>query len=303
MTWRLHLSNQAIQRLDILPGKPTLLAAWTSRDRASYFELESGVPAGEHRHQAVSRQSDQWRDFLAGLVAPNGAHLPFVRTAQHAIYVTEDGRMRLFHAGGSELVVELENKDIRLETGKAETYTAVAFDRMLGMVATLDEKLRLTLYQQHIRVGTFDLGLRPGGDYPPTLAVARGGAVLFAADDRQLVTVDSGGQVKKRLETHYLIRRAVCAPNGKMVAVEDAETGVIRIYNGADLAPLYQRHALDLLAEASQLQLLADLPPVHAALGALTANDDGWLAFAIAGVICVTHIKQMNPLPRPQRLI
>ncbi len=302
MAWRLHLTNQAIQRLDILPGKPTLLAAWTSRDRAWYFEVEAGTPAGEHRHQAVSRQSDQWRDFLAALVAPNGAYLPFIRTAQHAIYTTEDGRMRLFHVGGSELLVELEGKDIQLEPGKAQTYTALAFDRLLGMTAALDEKLRLTLYQQHIRVGTFDLGLH-SGDYPPSLAVARGGTVLFAADDRQLVAVDAGGVVRKRLQVHYLIRRMICSPNGKMVTVEDAETGVLRVYNGADLTPLYQRHTLDLLTEAAQLQLLADLPPAHAALGALTADDDGRLAFAIAGIICLSHIKHMNPLPRPQRLI
>src|SRR3982751_265804 len=82
MPWRVHLTNQAIQNLHILPGKQTLLAAWTQRDRATYFDLETGIELGEHQHKAVSRQSDKWAEFIASLVAPNGAYLPFVRTAQ-----------------------------------------------------------------------------------------------------------------------------------------------------------------------------------------------------------------------------
>ena len=49
MAWRLHLTNQAIQRLDILDGDPPLLAVWTRRDRVAYYHLETGAQYSEQR--------------------------------------------------------------------------------------------------------------------------------------------------------------------------------------------------------------------------------------------------------------
>lgn len=66
----------------------------------------------------------------------------------------------------------------------------------------------------------------------------------------------------------------------------DPETGVIRVYNRPELAPTHQRHALDLLQDADQLQLIADLPPFGAAPGAMAIDDTGALAFNISGVVC-----------------
>ena len=61
MTWRVHLTNQAIQRLDLLAGKKeSLLVAWSQRDRATYFQLSDGIEIGEHQHQAVAPTSDKW---------------------------------------------------------------------------------------------------------------------------------------------------------------------------------------------------------------------------------------------------
>ncbi|WP_347259140.1 hypothetical protein, partial [Methylocaldum sp.] len=57
-----------------------------------------------------------------------------------------------------------------------------------------------------------------------------------------------------------------------------------------DLTPIRQRFAIELVAEAFQVQLLADMPPVQAALSALALADDGLLAFAMSGVICLTDI-------------
>jgi hypothetical protein len=304
MAWRLHLTNQAIRRVDILPGNPALAAAWAGRGRVSYFDLESGVPAGEAVHRAPvgePRQGIKWQEFVTGLTAPNGAPLPFVQAGGAAVHTTEDGRMRLYHTG-ADLFLESEGKEIKLETGGA-AFIAVGLDRFLGLVAALDENCRLTIYQQHIRVGVFETGLQAGEYLQPVVAVANGGSAIFACDGRQVALLDSGGRVRRRLNAHYAIGRLACSPNGRLIATSDAETGVIRVYNGADFTPTHQRHALDLLQEATQIQLIEDIPPGAAGVGALGVHNTGDLAFAVSGMICVTHVKHMTALPRPQPLL
>ena len=221
MAWRIHLTNQAIQRLDILSGKPNLLAAWTLRDRATYFELETGIQVGEHQHQAVGRGSDKWAEFAASLVAPNGAYLPFIRTAQANIYTSEDGRMRLFYSGDIDLTLETEGKEVPLEVKGTSNFRALAFDPFLGILAALDEKGKLHLYQQHIRVGAFDLKLKPDPDYPPGLAISEGGAAIFVASGRDIVLTDAGGKVKQSTSVHYFIGRLACSKDGKLLVTSD----------------------------------------------------------------------------------
>src|SRR5512145_2590952 len=145
MTWRLHLSNQTIQRVDLLAGKTALLVAWAGRERAAFFELETGVEAGELLYKAPvvdSRQTPKWQEFVAGLVASNGVALPFARVGSTTIYTTEDGRMRLYYTGGAELFLETGGKEVKLETG-ATDFVAIGLDRFLGLVAALDEEGQL----------------------------------------------------------------------------------------------------------------------------------------------------------------
>jgi hypothetical protein len=303
MSWRVHLTNTAIQHLDILPGKNTLLAAWTQRDRATYFDLETGAELGEHQHKAVSRQSDRWPEFMASLVALNGAHLPLVRTAAGTIYTSEDGQLRLFHSSLDELTLDIDNQEIKLELAAKAVLVVVAFDRFMGVVAAVDAKGKLHLYQQHIRVGTFDLKLTINEETYLTAAIANGGWAVFVSDGHEIVRADAGGKVNKRLAVHYYVGRLVCSPNGKLFATSDPDTGVIRVYNGQELVPTHQRHAIDLLHDAAQLQLIADLPPHNAAPGALAIDDHGTLAFTMSGMVCVSSLKYMDELPRPQPLL
>jgi hypothetical protein len=304
MAWRVHLTNQAIQGVDILPGKSPLLIVWTQRDRATYFDLDSGAQVGEHLHSAVARQSDKWAAFAASLVAPNGAYLPLVRTAQARILTTDDGRLRLFWPSSGELLLELESKEVKLEMpARAADLVAVGLDRFMGLVAALDAKGKLHLFQQHIRVGSFDLKLRVEDDYQPLLAVANGGAAIYASDGHDIVSADTSGKVRKRLATHYYIGRMVCSPDGKLLMTSDPETGVIRVYDGQELSPTHQRHTLDLLQDADQLQLIADLPPFGAAAGTMAIDNRGAIAFNISGVVCGTTLKQLDALPRPQPLL
>jgi len=305
MTWRLHLSNQAIHHINILPGKPALLAAWTHRTRVFYYDLESGAQMGERAlkdGKFENRQDEKWREFIASLTAPNKAFLPIVRTPQAEIFTSEDGRTRLYYMGQTDLSLEINDKETRLETGKATSFVAIGMDRFLGLVAALDEKASLHLYQQHVPVGIFETGLCLEDDVRPQIAVSHGGSSIFASDSQHIVSIDPNGKVLKRLETHYMIGRLDCSPNGQHVITTDRETNVIRIYNGADLTPTHQRHAVDLMAEADQLQLMADFPPANVALNALTINNKGILAFALAGVVCASDLSYMDVLPHPQKI-
>ena len=78
----------------------------------------------------------------------------------------------------------------------------------------------------------------------------------------------------------------------------DIDDDLVRVYREG-LRPTHQKHAIDLMANARQVQLLASLPGRKAGLGALEIADDGTLAFALGGVICVTHIKALDELPGP----
>jgi WD40 repeat protein len=300
MTWRLHLSNQAIQYINILPGKPSLLAVWTQRTRVFYFDLESGAPMGERAFKDgkfENRQDEKWREFVASLTAPNKAYLPVIRTPQAEIFTSEDGRTRLYDTGKSGLYLEANDKESKLETKNEAPLVAVGMDRFLGLIAALDEKASIHIFQQQVPVGIFETGLYLDDDVRPQIAISHGGGSIFVTDGQQVALIDPNGQARKRIESHYRIGKLDCSPNGQHLITADTETNVIRVYNGTELTATHQRHAVDLMAEADQLQLIADFPPATVALNGLTINNKGVLAFALAGVVCASDITCMDALP------
>lgn len=307
MAWRLHLSNQAIQHLDILAGSQELLAVWLRRDQVAYFDLRTGIALGEYVlniNGALSADAESLSrdEFLKSLVAPNGSYLPVVRMNNATLYTTDDGQMRVQHRDDGSLSVESYGEEVLLEIAEGEHVITLALDRFLGMIAALDEQGRLHIYQQTILVGMYDLGLRLDDDLRPSIAAAHGAQAIFATDGQQIVRVDSGGQVQKRFNAHYAVGRLACSPDGNLLATGDIETSVIRIYEGADLTPTHQRFGIDLLTKARQVQLLADLPPSTIALSTMTIDNAGHVAFAMSGVVCVADLEQMDLLPRPQTL-
>jgi len=75
----------------------------------------------------------------------------------------------------------------------------------------------------------------------------------------------------------------------------------------------HQRFVSDLMSTARQVQLMADLPPVRAALSALTCDGEEHIAFAVTGQVCgavLDHLKLKNmsmagppepPAPKPPK--
>lgn len=307
MAWRVHLTNQAIQNLHVLPGKPPALVAWTRRNRVSFYHLETGVLLGERSiaaPPAQPRSSDTWQEFAATLTGPDPAFfLPVVQLAGLTVHASDDGKLRLYQSDEASLYVETDGAEEQVVFRDVQKLIALDLDRALGTFAALDDRLRLHIFQQNIPVGVFEIGLQPDPDLRPAVAIARGGGSIVATDGRRIVAVTSSGAIQKTLETHYYVARLAISPSGGMVVTSDIESGVLRVYKGETLTLTHQRFAIDLVASANQLQLLADLPPAGTAISALTAYTRGMLAFAMSGVICVTEVQEMDEVPRPRMLL
>lgn len=307
MAWRIHITNQAIKTLNILPGKKPILVAWLRRDRALCYDLNTGTDMGEINLidiPPLDRTSTAWQSFLEKLTGPgNRSFLPFIQTPTGDVYTTDDGRLRLYHTGDTRLVVEIDSKGYPLDMGDARDLIALDMDRALGTIVALDDKRRLHIFQQDLRVGVFDVGLRSDTDMRGGVAVSRGGGNIFATDGRRLVVTDAAGEIMHTKDLHYFVGRLSCSPGGAMLATSDMETGVLRLYQSETLTLTHQKFAIDLMADASQVQLMADLPHTGTAVGTLVAYNRGVIAFAMSGVICVSHVSRMDELPRPRALL
>jgi len=304
MAWRVHLTNQAIRQLHILPSKQPTLAAWTQRNRVQFYDIESGHLLEERTLPAAPtepRQSQAWQAYVGSLSRVEGSqYLPHVRTRQADIYTTDDGKLRLYRQSDGRVFMETDGAEEELE--EAQDFITLDLDRALGTVVGLDEACKLHIYQQNLYIGAFDIGLEVDPDLRAAVVISRGTNNVYATDGQRLVAVDTNGTVQKTLQTHYYIGRVAASSGGSMVITSDMDSGVLRVYHGNGLVLTHQRFAIDLVAEASQIQLMADLPPVSTAISAIAAHTRGTLAFAMSGVVCVTDVSHMDEIPRPKAL-
>lgn len=301
-SWRLHLSDRTIQHLDLLPGTPPLLGAWARRDRVSYHHLETGVASGEAEFvppDLHTRDSLDWQNFITTLTAPNQAGLTLLRLPQAVLRLTRDKQFRLFRSGATALYLQSGGRpEVKLEAPDVAGWLAVDLDSRAGRVAALDQAARLHLYHAHEHIGSHDIGLQSADDLRPLLALAREGNTAFVTDRQRILRVDQAGVVQAQARVTEQIGRLAVAPDGGWLAVSDLEIGIIRVYEGTSLTLTHQRFVTDLLAEARQLQLIASEPPQTFALSALAINDNGVLALAVSGVVCVCSVHhQFKKLP------
>ena len=304
LAWRLHLSNRTIQYLDILNGKRSLLGAWIRRDRVAFYDLETGAVAGEKSLEIpheTDRTSLEWQNFINELKAPNEASLRIVRMPNATLRTTEDKKVCLFRSGPAGLYVVIDGTEHTLDVGEVKMFIDIDLDPKAGVIGALDETARLHLYRHNTRLGDYDLNLTFDPDLRPLIAIGTHGQSIYVTDRRQIIRTDTTGQIRKKRQLVHAVSRMACSMNGKWVVTSDLDTGVIRVYDGENFQQTHQRFAVDLLADARQLQLIADLPTAAVAVSALSIKDDGVLTFAISGMICVTHIDRMNKLPGLER--
>jgi hypothetical protein len=306
MAWRIHLSDDVIYRMDILTGEPSVLCVWVAGDEAAFFDLATGAMFGRYTFRPLdasvaARSGEAWAKFLDGLRAPNSAVLPYVRLRSLTIHSTSDGAQRVYDDGHG-LTVAIDGHEVPLASGGA-ALVSVSLDATMGVMAALDEAGRLYIYQQHIPIGMFPLGLSPEAGVLPELVVADNAAAIIATDGRRLVRADNGGIVRKQREMSYFIGKLACSRDGNYVVTSDSETGILRVYQGDGLAFTHQKFAVDLYAKADALQLMADTPTPRLGVSALAISNTGLIAFAMEGIVTVTHISAMEKMPRPQSLL
>ncbi len=293
MPWRLHLSNQILARLDVV--SPHIVAAWTHPGRVFYFDVETGAAIGEKQFSDLeNRDYGHWQALLPELAVRDGSYPPVIVGDIADILVSHSGQLRLYHLVSGQMLLNVGPTEVKL-TG---TFLRVALDRALGLIGGLAADGRLHLFQRNIPVGQFAIDLSNfDADEFAAIAVPDGGKRIYVAHGFTLLELDLAGKTVQRRDLHYPVGAFACAPDGQWLVCGDRETNVIRIYDGADLKPHYQGHAADLLLQARQVQLLADLPPSMVALRQVAIGNDGTLVFALSGVLCVAKPEDMNAVP------
>lgn len=310
MAWRLQLTEGTIKRLDILSGRPSLLAAWIRSDHVIYLDLQSGLQKSQLTLEARDlrdRTGDSWRSFTEALRSPNNAYLPFVRFKTGMMAFASDGSRKLYYTGGRDIYLDVNGTETRLDaptsTGEDlsahDSYVAVGMDRALGITAVLDAQANLTIYRERVRVGTFPTKLTIADDFRPNLLVTKGSSTVIVTDGKHLMAFDSEGRVRAQSDLYYTVGAMSCSSDGRRLVISDLDANVVRVYSGTDLRPTHQRFAVDLLAEAKRAQLLTMPEAGRAALGPLAINSKGVLAFAVTGTLCVTSLARMKNVPKP----
>ena len=132
-------------------------------------------------------------------------------------------------------------------------------------------------------------------DLPLSVAIAHGGKRIVVSDGNRLIVIDSG-KVSSRRDLHYACGLIALSPDGEQLLSFDTDSGVLRAYVPDALRLTHQRFVIDLLSSAEERQLIgfAELPPVSAALNALTIDDAGRFVFAVFGQICAASIRHLS---------
>ncbi|MDX2141548.1 MAG: hypothetical protein SF123_25905 [Chloroflexota bacterium] len=300
MTWRVQLPQGNIRRVDLLMGARNVVAVWTKSDHIHFYDQRNGGNLGERvveKLASTDRTQERWRTFVSGLKAPNDLLLPFVRLPGMSLFASEDGRLRLYQPSDHELSLEVSEKEAPLTLDDGIRIIAVDLDRALGLIALLSADGKLHIYQQRVRVGSYDTGLQLKGEFSPTLFVPQNGKRIIISDGQQVASFDATGKIQQRLELHYPPGLLAASPDGAYIVTTDAETGVVRVHSGDTLAPTHQRFAIDLAADARRINPAAGAQPATVTPNALAISNRGVLAFGLAGLLCVSTIHKMRAVP------
>lgn len=306
MRWRLHLSTQPVAAVQLIPSDKPLVAVWDSRHTVHYYTQADATPSGEQPFDRAplpdDLAADFWQEFTASLQAPNGQYLPTIFMSGLSIYQSRDGRLRLYHFHDGDLVLEVEGRHITLDRDGDGRFLAVGLDRSLGLCAALSERGGLHIFQQHIRITRVALDLTLGMEARLSLAMPDGLGWLLISDGRRVMTVDSAGRILHQFEAHFAVGTLAVSPNGQYIALGDVDDNLIRVYDST-LRPTHQKHAIDLIASARQVQLIASLPGRKVGISAVDISDKGVIGFALGGVVCVVDLKALDVLPQPRPLL
>jgi hypothetical protein len=301
MAWRLHLSNQTIDRIDFLPTKPIALAVWPQNSRVHFLAAADGARLQDvtiEQHPEPDADAAGWREFLGTLKAFDGKTcLPFVPGNDWRLYSSVDGEFRVVMLTSRRLLLDHAGQFTRLKLKKTQRIRHLAMSPTDHHWAILDKSNDLNLYEGTRMVNSFPVEIEAGRESAALLAVSGSLRALFVYDGRRLLKLNRKGRIQAEVDVYYRPQQLACSPSGKRVVTTDLDAGIIRIYRGDDMTLTHQRFAIDLVAMAQQVQLMAELPPVGIATHALAATDPSLIAFSMSGIVCLASIDDMAPLP------
>lgn len=300
MSWRAYLVERPIRSVDILAGKPSLLAVWLRSDQVTFLDLQTGVTRGEITiaKPPQERSGDAWQTFLNSLKAPNDVMLPVAKAGSLTLLNSPNGQFRVLRTGTASLSYYADAKETPLELKEGVTdLAAIDVDRSFGLVAALDTAGTLHLFQQQLYVGSYPTGLTIEPELRPDLTITGNGASVFVSNGKQIAVYNAAGKLKRKLDIHYTMGMMRPSSNGKVVVTTDLDNSVVRIYHGETFALMYQRFAVDLIAEARRIVITPGPAFPAGAIGSIAVNTRGVLAFTVGGVVCVTSVSRFKPLP------
>jgi len=301
MSWQLHLTASTIRHVHLVNGTPDQVAVSDTRQRIQFYDRVSGAHYDDLNINPDLLDTDvpeERRLGLEDLKAPNGVYLPFVEFNSSHLYVSEDGKLRIIHDHDAGITLEIGMEIFLLDMVGGKTVKLVALDRTLGAIAALNEDNLLHIFQQQNLSAKIPL---EDSDVLQ-IFIKMGGSELIIIEPNKLRLLNSVGKLIREKDVHYIIGPCALSPDGQYLLVADAEHQVLRLYN-RDLIPIRQQHAIDLVTRANQLQLFADAPADAAPLVSMSIDNAGNLAFAMAGVVCISHIEDMTELPQPRLLL
>lgn len=296
MSWWLDLSDDPPHAVQLLDGDPALIAVWTTPQTVQFYAQDTGASYGHLTVSAPPGTDEAWRDFLGSLRAPNNAYLPVVDTTAGVIYMAYDGRLSVYCLPDASLSLIVDG----LQTALTPTGTvcAIDLDRELGTVGVLAADGQLHIYQQHVHIGDFPADA--SGDVVALLLPDFTGTIWIVSSAR-IQTRDLGGTLLHSKQPLAASSAAACTPDGALLVTADRDQAFLRVYD-AELHLVRQGSAWNLWADSTQIQLLAAPPFEDALLRSLDVANDGTLVFALGGSLCLTHINQLTPVPRPRAL-
>ena len=303
MSWRVHINDRAIHRLQIIgKDKERILLVWY-QDAINYYHVENG--ALFYTRQVVSSpeplHGENWETYLDSLRAPNQLPLPYVRTHNTLLYFTMDGKQTVVDDGlGLQVLV---HKTLHPFSQIHAEMLTMTVDYKSGIIAVLGESGRLYLFRENIPLGEYALPIPLKKGILPDLFMSENAQHIFICDGNYLVVYNRDGVLQLKHSFSYTVGKIACSPNGQMLITSDSQNGVLRVYVGGQFRFSYQKFAIDLYAKAKQIQLLAGFPTSFTAVSGLTIQDDGMFAFSMGGIVVRTHTDYMEEIPSPLGLI
>ncbi len=302
--WLLELETGAVRDICLVAGDPPLIALHVADDALAFFALHTGAFYGWGslpRPDARDPLDSLSVALLDALRAPNGAILPRVRLGAMTVLSAYDGRLHVIQSGEGTVTLVIDGERIDLLRDHAADVLAVDLDREMGTVGALAGDGVLHVFQQHVAVGSYAVGVARDG-CRPTICLPDAAGVIVIGDTDGTRIFDTAGRMLAQANCPAGFCGAAVAPAGQWVIRYGGGHSAIRAYD-AHLTAMRQGTGDDLRAASHSVQLFRVEAAAGEEIGALAVADEGVLAFVQGKTLCCASLSALASLPSEQVLL